>query len=113
MARDSIPTFDCKPGCHDCCGLVPFSESEKQAAQARAPLLAWERFGADSWIASAALQNFTCPFVGKSGCSIYDIRPKVCRLFGAVDHPMMRCPHGCGPEALLSEAQSRAALAAA
>jgi uncharacterized protein len=108
-----IPAFDCKPGCHDCCGVVPFSDSEKRAAQARFPLVAWKKFGADSWLASGALKTFSCPFVGNGGCSIYAIRPTVCRLFGAVDNELMRCPHGCGPDALLSEAQSRAALAAA
>lgn len=29
-------------------------------------------------------------------CSVYDVRPMVCRLWGLV--PSMRCPYGCKPE---------------
>lgn len=109
-ARRSIPTFDCKLGCHDCCGLVPFSDAEKQAAMKRRPLEQWERFSAESWVPKAALDTFRCPFLTATGCGIYDDRPMVCRLFGAVDHPMMTCPKGCGPERKLSDVQSRALI---
>ena len=108
-----IPSFDCEPGCSACCGLVPFSDAEMKKASAARPLLTWERFDARSWVATAALQSFECPFLSHGRCSIYEIRPKVCQLFGAVDHPQMTCPKGCGPERKLTNSQSRRILDAA
>lgn len=108
-AAVKIPTFACKPGCHDCCGIVPFSDRERGAAAARAPLIAWTRLG-DSWVPTGALASGDCPFLGIDGCTIYDIRPPVCQLFGAVDDPLMTCPHGCGPKRRLSAAEAGVAL---
>jgi Fe-S-cluster containining protein len=51
-----------------------------------------------------------CRFLLAGRCSIYSMRPAICRLFGAVDHPMLRCPHGCRPEKYLTDAESRAIL---
>lgn len=39
-------------------------------------------------------------------CSIYNIRPAICRLWGAVDSPLMRCPLGCKPSRWLSNKES-------
>lgn len=109
----TIPDFTCKTGCHDCCGLVPFTEAEKTRAAALRPMEQWEPFMEGCWVARSALATFRCPFVTASGCGIYEARPMVCRLFGAVDHPDMTCPHGCGPKRKLTETQSRAKLAGA
>ena len=75
------------------------------------PLEQWEPFINGSWVPRHALETFTCPFVTAGGCGIYEVRPMICRLFGAVDAPMMECPHGCGPARKLTEQQSRAKLA--
>lgn len=39
-----------------------------------------------------------CPFLeydedGKSRCTIYELRPEVCRLFGKGGHPFLICPN--------------------
>ena len=108
-----IPSFTCKPGCHDCCGIVPFRDAEKARIAAIRPLEQWERFDAGSWVLVSALQTMSCPFVEKGRCGIYDHRPMVCRLFGSVDHPMMACPHGCGPKRKITDAKSRKLIAEA
>jgi Fe-S-cluster containining protein len=105
-----IPSFTCREGCHECCGIVPFSTDERNRVAVSRPLEQWEPFVDSSWVPAAALSSFKCPFVGKDGCSIYELRPMVCRLFGAVDHPMMKCPMGSAPEKLLTDAQSRELL---
>lgn len=91
---DKIPTFDCKPGCSDCCGIVPFSIWE------------WGQVPHKDH-APGCLK---CPYVTADDCSIYPDRPMMCRLFGAVDRPMLTCPHGCGPERKLTEAEAQEIL---
>lgn len=81
-----IPSFKCKPGCADCCGIIPWARSE------------W-----DSLPEKKEAISTDCPYIGKDdNCSIYEQRPYMCRLFGNCKDPMLRCPHGCGPEKPLS-----------
>lgn len=80
--RKQIPNFECKPGCTDCCGPVPFSR--------------WEWAQVKDQRISDGIE---CPYATKEGCEIYEQRPILCRLMGAV--PRLECPHGCGPKKML------------
>lgn len=85
-----IPTFDCIPGCSDCCGPVPFSlweESKLPGGQNPPP-----KPGC-----------LDCPHSTPQGCAVYEDRPIMCRVFGTVDDPRLKCPHGRRPEKLLSK----------
>lgn len=82
--REQIPTFECVPGCHDCCGPVTTSSEE----MARLP-----RKSAAEQL--AALDELNCVHLGPHGCTVYDERPLICRLFGTT--PRMPCPHGRAP----------------
>lgn len=113
LPPEPIPAFSCKPGCHACCGPVPFTGPERDRASALRPLIRWEPFEGGSWIPSAALESLRCPFLSAEGCGIYAARPMICRLFGVVDHPRMACPEGCGPRRKISDAAARRLLAAA
>lgn len=103
-----IPTFDCG-SCTACCTVVPFTRGERDRVAARHPFVPWERLniGGEHYAPAAALKNMRCPFVveGK-GCSVYDIRPLCCRLYGSVDHPRMACAMGRGPRRKLTEKQA-------
>lgn len=86
-----IPSFECIPGCHDCCGPVPMSKTELKAIKGvkRSPSV-----------------KLSCPYECKKGCAIYEHRPLICRLFGAVNDPLLKCHHGFMPEIVLSKAQA-------
>lgn len=84
---ERIPAFQCKPGCTDCCGPVPFSR--------------WE-WGRVLDKRKGDPRTWDCPYAVRGRCEIYEKRPLICRLFGAVDTELLRCPHGCGPERKLS-----------
>lgn len=88
---DAIPKFQCISGCNDCCGPVAYSE--------------WE-WGSVPEKKNHNVLCITCPYSTEGGCSIYDKRPLICRLFGAVDTPRLRCPHGAGPKKKMTEAQA-------
>ena len=87
--RNRIPTFECTPGCHDCCGPVTTSSEE----MARLPEISLEAH-------AAALERFDCPHLGEQGCTVYAERPLICRLFGTT--PRLPCPNGRRPERMIA-----------
>ncbi|MNV77059.1 Flagellin N-methylase [compost metagenome] len=82
--RRQIPTFTCIVGCHDCCGPVTASSEEL----ARLPV----KTAAEH---AEALDEWSCPHLGPKGCTVYDERPLICRLYGTT--PQLRCPNGKRP----------------
>jgi uncharacterized protein len=89
--RSRIPSFECKPGCHDCCGPVTTSTEEIS----RLPLKTEAEH-------AAALAELSCPHLGEKGCQVYLERPLICRLFGTT--PSLACPHGKRPEMMIDTA---------
>lgn len=92
--RRQIPRFACVPGCHDCCGPVTASSEEL----ARLPV----KSDAEH---EAALAEYNCVHLGPQGCTVYDQRPLICRLFGTT--PNLPCPRGQGPETPIEPAVER------
>jgi len=86
--RRQIPEFACIPGCHDCCGPVLASTDEL----ARLP----RKTEAER---ASAMQHWDCAHLGQHGCSVYQERPLVCRLFGTT--AALACPHGRGPALMI------------
>ena len=86
--RERIPSFECVPGCHDCCGPVTTSSEEIS----RLPV----KSDAEH---EAALGELTCVHLGSKGCTVYGERPLICRLFGTTHR--MPCPNGRRPDAMV------------
>jgi hypothetical protein len=82
--REQIPSFECKPGCHDCCGPVTASAEEMRNLPVKSD--------AEH---TAALADLSCPYLGERGCQVYAERPLICRLFGTT--PKLACPNGRRP----------------
>ena len=89
--RRRIPAFECKPGCHDCCGPVIASSEE----MARLPV----KSDAEH---ATALDELSCPHLGNTGCQVYAERPLICRLFGTT--PRLACPNGKRPAEMIDPA---------
>jgi len=92
--RERIPTFECVPGCHDCCGPVTTSSEE----MSRLPV----KSDAEH---EAALGDLSCVHLGPDGCTVYEERPLICRLFGTT--PRMPCPNGRQPENMVDSETER------
>ncbi|WP_258874851.1 YkgJ family cysteine cluster protein [Cupriavidus taiwanensis] len=86
--RSRIPTFECTPGCHDCCGPVTTSTEE----MSRLPIESDAEH-------EAAMANLSCPHLDTKRCSVYSKRPLICRLFGTT--PRLACPNGSRPEEMI------------
>ncbi|MFZ3152793.1 YkgJ family cysteine cluster protein [Pseudomonas sp.] len=92
--RLQIPSFACVPGCHDCCGPVTASSEE----MSRLPV----KSAAEH---AAALAEYNCVHLGPQGCTVYDQRPLICRLFGTT--PSLPCPRGQAPEQMIEAAVAK------
>ena len=86
--RQQIPSFDCVPGCHDCCGPVTTSTEEIS----RLPV----KSDAEH---EAALAHLNCVHLGPNGCEVYGERPLICRLFGTT--PNLPCPNDRRPDQMI------------
>jgi len=100
-----VPSFNCKEGCSDCCGLVPFNRWEISllSDEHKEVMLVFADM-ATSLLSRGIVS--ACPLIGRGKlCSIYENRPFLCRLFGTIDQEanQLRCPHGCGPLVPLTE----------
>lgn len=87
--RERIPSFECSPGCHDCCGPVTASSDEMSMLPVKSD--------AEH---EAALAELSCPHLGGNGCQVYPERPLICRLFGTT--PRLACPNGKRPEVMIA-----------
>ncbi len=88
----ALPTVSCKGLCAETCGPIEMSPTERRRIT--------ETYDIDIPPADEALQAIhegrrtpDCPALADGRCSIYDDRPLICRLWGAVES--MPCPHGC------------------
>lgn len=107
----TIPGFQCKEGCFDCCGPVELSRLEyMRCIQASGRSAEDVRQQMKNNLKQG---NYLCPLLDPETkkCSVYEVRPAICRLFGAVKGELL-CPHGYAPErsALLSDKQAREIL---
>jgi hypothetical protein len=93
---DQIPAIpDCKGRCWVSCGAIEMSDRERQRIRSAGYRIT------PAQEALANLDTFWCEALAGDGrCAVYEMRPLVCRLWGAVED--MPCPYGCRPERMLT-----------
>jgi hypothetical protein len=95
-----IPGMNCKGLCQECCGSIGLTRLEQDRIQQRHGLR----------LPLMAVFEDQCPALDRAGrCTVYNDRPAVCRLWGAV--PSMTCPHGCEPDQTMTDAAGLLAIA--
>ena len=79
-----IPEFNCIPRCTACCGPHPWANVEHRVIA--------------KWMSERGMvEKFSktmfgdCQYIENHKCSIYEVRPVLCRLFGVVDTPKLMC----------------------
>lgn len=90
-----LPGIDCQRKCESSCGPILMSYVE------------WQRIIKKLGYAPVAPKpnpldprTLNCPMLQGGLCSVYSIRPIICRLWGIVE--TMPCPWGCKPERTLT-----------
>jgi hypothetical protein len=87
-----MPRLECKGLCQQYCGPIPLSEVEYKRMVAHVG----HTFRMD--------RSIHCPLLDlvSGKCTCHPVRPLICRAFGSVDDPLLRCPHGCTPSRWMS-----------
>ena len=100
-----IPTFKCEQGCTACCGVVPWSLVEFEKVKIREEI-ARKMQAQPCTITPMRTPNCSdCPFyIENKGCSAYEERPLMCRLYGTTES--LECPKGHRPSKMLSKEQA-------
>jgi hypothetical protein len=94
---DLIPGFQCTAGCTECCrtiGVPSRTEVENRRIEGYLKAHGMRPKQAHS-------RGNCCPYVSKKGCTIYPVRPLICRLYGT--SPNYLCRLGVRPVRLLHE----------
>ena len=90
----TLPHIDCQRRCQSSCGPILMSRAESDRIAARVGRT--PRTKAD----------LQCPMLSIMGaCSIYDIRPTICRIYGLTES--LACQFGCVPDRWLDEDEAR------
>lgn len=90
-----LPTLACQQKCQSCCGPIEMTRVEwgrivkKLGYEPRLPL---PRTQAELSRPGA----LDCPMLRSGLCSVYGMRPLICRLWGVIE--TMPCPWGCQPQ---------------
>lgn len=89
---DQIPAIpDCDGRCWTSCGPAGMSDRENQRIRQQGIRITPYRQ------AMAKIERYWCEaLTGDKRCAVYELRPLVCRLWGAVEG--MPCAYGCVPE---------------
>lgn len=89
---ESLPRLECQRLCHGSCGPIVMSAFE------------WDRL-AEAHGARECEDDLVCPHLERDSglCGAYDVRPLICRLWGATER--LTCQFGCRPERLLTDAE--------
>lgn len=86
----AVPTVQCKGMCQQACGPIDMSAEERRRIDAGGIHIPTMRELNDSITERGSMD---CPALVDGKCSVYDDRPLICRLWGAVES--MPCPHDC------------------
>lgn len=100
-----IPAVDCKGLCQESCGPVAMSEEEDRRLQERGIVVPSM---VDTVAAMDAGAEYWCPALQDGRCTVHEVRPTICRLWGATQS--MPCPHGCTPTDAITQEQSNELL---
>lgn len=108
-----LPRIDCKGRCWDTCTAIEASELERERLRERGVELPDVPADIQLRVYASTGNVPRCPALSSfNTCSVYAVRPFVCRAFGMVTDPQavdvatvfrtsMMCDYGCWPEKVI------------
>lgn len=93
---EEVPQVACQGLCTDSCGPLALSVLERK------------RIARSTSLRTVNATGPACPMLRQGRCTVYKLRPLVCRLFGVTRN--MVCPWGCVPDRWLEVSEWDALL---
>jgi hypothetical protein len=93
----TLPAIQCKRKCNLACGPIGFAPVEIANVKVTGHQV-------PTMVNHLIHGPLTCSALKSGGCSMYDQRPGICRLYGLTK--VLACRHGCEPDRWLSEAEA-------
>jgi Fe-S-cluster containining protein len=90
-----LPQLDCQGLCADSCGPIPAGRSEGERME-RVSGRRLEAPPVRTVIDGTMEVCHECSMMDDGRCSVYAIRPMICRLWGIAEN--LACPYGCIPD---------------
>lgn len=92
-----LPTIECRRRCHSACGPITMSRIEWARIIKKLGYEPHKQFpDPTDRVAISKPGALDCPMLTGGLCTVYAIRPMICRLWGICEG--MPCPWGCKPE---------------
>lgn len=95
-------SLHCRGLCTDSCGPIPFNDDDRRRIRAYCTRnnipyhdLTINRDMLAQWAINPESVP-KCPYLVDGRCTIYPVRPVICKLWGAVEG--MKCMYGCVPD---------------
>lgn len=111
---DKVPALDCDRKCGEGCTLIPVHPLEIEEIEK----FTGRKVKIDDCVRGMSYKHykiikpragsFDCRYYRRGGCSIHEVRPLVCRLYGVCTG--MVCLFGCKPERMLTDAEAHALI---
>ncbi len=100
-----IPEIDCKGLCHKTCTIVPAAKIEiKRARERMGGKNPFNPTTAIKELEAGANKIPSCAALKDNRCSIYTVRPAICRLYGVAIG--LECVFGCTPKTKISKQEA-------
>lgn len=96
---DRVPDIGCKGLCSYTCTSIDASARERQRIREAGVVLPEAGLMARL---NASVDGYRCPALVDDRCSVYEVRPMICRLGGVSE--ALPCAHGCEPDGGLMSA---------
>lgn len=94
---DLLPTIACKGLCENSCTAISMSTLEDARIGMRGvDMPDKDAMRLDLEVANRNGEKYRCPALVDGQCSVYDVRPMICRVWGVAES--LPCEYGCQPD---------------
>lgn len=105
---DHVPDIQCRGLCYETCSLIPVFHIEL----ANIALAGGRKLNKDEYtglpngkhLILMNKENTSCPYLKDKRCSVYHVRPLICRFYGTAEG--LPCDFGCTPRETLTRSEA-------
>ena len=100
-----VPEIECTGACINECSVIPMTKLEAgRIRKASIRPVTFETSPSGKYVTMIPKLGLVCPMLVGTKCSIYDVRPLVCRIFGVTES--LLCPEGCKAKKTLTRKEA-------